>query len=417
MASEMPSWEQSVPLQPRRETEQKQKLRSACDSCHQCKVKCSGGSPCFRCASKGLSCRYGYQNRAGKPKGCKNRKTIERAHRQQRIEWYSVQNQQPSTEGFEDANLSMPDFLTNLPASSISHGQWDPTSMTDPSLSPLLINSNPGFKSTGINDDGLPTLHDLDTWTVDLRSMMDVSSGSRSGSLEGLATPISFDKAESVTDNGTEPTCPATPELQIRHSPDRGLSREICTCVQSQAANIAALHKLINRDISDRFDLAMKSVTSTLDTCERFITCGVCEKSFPLILLTFSAIELIFKLFELLAVANSGLLPPGETHMLSYRLGDYKVSKEEGKAIQNVLLKMILSKGKQTLDGLHNLVNGPLEPDHGIPGQSNGSNLEISDAVTPNIHRCLSTVDQDYMSQCINRKKEEVEALMITVAV
>lgn len=133
MAGEMLSWEQSVPLQPRRETEQKQKLRSACDSCHQCKVKCSGGSPCFRCASKGLSCRYGYQNGAGKPKGCKNRKTIERAHRQQQMELYSTLNQEPSNpnHGFEDVTFGIPDPLTVLPASYIASEHWDTVSGLD----------------------------------------------------------------------------------------------------------------------------------------------------------------------------------------------------------------------------------------------------------------------------------------------
>lgn len=271
-----------------------------------------------------------------------------------------------------------------------------------------------------MHDEGLSSLHDLDGWTVDLRSIIDTSGGNRSEGLEGLATPISSGKAESFTDNGTEPNSPTTPEIQSHHSSAYRPPRDTCTCVQAQATNIAVLHKLANRDISDRFDLAMKSVTSTLDTCERFIACGTCDKSFPLILLTFSAIELIFKLFELLAIKNSSILPPGESHILACCLGDYKVSKEEGKAIQNVLLKMILSKGKQTLDALHNLVNDssePSEPSHASFVQHDGSKLEIPDPITRNIHRELSTVDQDYMNQCIKRKKEEVEALMITVAV
>lgn len=287
-------------------------------------------------------------------------------------------------------------------------------------LSPLVTNPNPGFKSAGMNDDSLSSLHDLDGWTLDLRSIIDTSGGSRSEGLEGLATPISSGKAESFTDNGTEPNSPTTPEIQSHHSSAHGLPRDTCTCVQSQATNIAVLHNLANRDISDRFDLAMKSVTSTLATCERFIACGSCDKSFPLILLTFSAIDLIFKLFELLAAKNSSILPPGETHILACCLGDYKVSKEEGKAIQNVLLKMVFSKGKQTLEALHNLVNNssePIELNHAGFVQHDDSKLEIPDPITWNTHRKLSTVDQDYMNQCINRKKDEVEALMTTVAV
>jgi hypothetical protein len=74
-----------VPQSPQR-AQQTKKLRSACDACHQCKVKCPGGTPCSRCLSKGLSCRYGFQNRAGKPKGSKNKKTLER-QRQMNDAW------------------------------------------------------------------------------------------------------------------------------------------------------------------------------------------------------------------------------------------------------------------------------------------------------------------------------------------
>lgn len=91
------------------------KLRSACDSCHQCKVKCSGGSPCYRCTSKGLYCRYSYQNRAGKPKGSKNRRTLEREH-QLRMERLAGQLRNGNRD-FENSNLDMLDLSTLLPES------------------------------------------------------------------------------------------------------------------------------------------------------------------------------------------------------------------------------------------------------------------------------------------------------------
>lgn len=53
-------------------------LRSACDLCHQGKVKCSGGTPCDGCDRLGVRCIYSTSNRTGRPKGVKNKKTLER---------------------------------------------------------------------------------------------------------------------------------------------------------------------------------------------------------------------------------------------------------------------------------------------------------------------------------------------------
>ena len=54
------------------------RLRSACDVCHQSKVKCSGGNPCRGCQKIGISCNYSSSNQNGRPRGVKNKKTIQR---------------------------------------------------------------------------------------------------------------------------------------------------------------------------------------------------------------------------------------------------------------------------------------------------------------------------------------------------
>lgn len=41
------------------------KLRNACDTCHRSKVRCSGTSPCSRCAGHGIECTYSPSNRPG----------------------------------------------------------------------------------------------------------------------------------------------------------------------------------------------------------------------------------------------------------------------------------------------------------------------------------------------------------------
>ena len=59
------------------------KLRTACDICHQAKMKCSGGSPCNGCRDSGYECSYSVSNRIGRPKGTKNKRTLERMSRNQ----------------------------------------------------------------------------------------------------------------------------------------------------------------------------------------------------------------------------------------------------------------------------------------------------------------------------------------------
>lgn len=59
------------------------KLRTACDICHQAKMKCSGGNPCSGCGDSGYECLYSVSNRIGRPKGTKNKRTLERMSRTQ----------------------------------------------------------------------------------------------------------------------------------------------------------------------------------------------------------------------------------------------------------------------------------------------------------------------------------------------
>ena len=65
------------------------KLRSACDRCHQSKMKCSGGMPCAGCFNSRENCCYSVSNRSGRPKGARNRRT----HKQMSI----AQREEPSS--------------------------------------------------------------------------------------------------------------------------------------------------------------------------------------------------------------------------------------------------------------------------------------------------------------------------------
>ncbi|PKK54268.1 hypothetical protein CI102_1714 [Trichoderma harzianum] len=50
------------------------RLRSACDACHQLKVRCSGYLPCDSCTESCRTCVFSMSNRLGRPLGSKNKR-------------------------------------------------------------------------------------------------------------------------------------------------------------------------------------------------------------------------------------------------------------------------------------------------------------------------------------------------------
>lgn len=85
------------------------KLRTACDICHQAKMKCSGGNPCSGCGDSGYECFYSSSNRIGRPKGTRNKRTLERmSHNQSNNELNqaSTKAQDASVRGQDPGMLS-----------------------------------------------------------------------------------------------------------------------------------------------------------------------------------------------------------------------------------------------------------------------------------------------------------------------
>ncbi|GFF96681.1 hypothetical protein IFM53868_08667 [Aspergillus udagawae] len=345
---------------------------------------------------------------AGKPKGSKNRKTVEREH-QLRMEWLTSQLRDAHGE-LGNLNIDLSDPTTLLPSPFFSSSRWKQGHIPlQSSVQPTPANQC--IESTEHENECLPTPQDLDTWAMDLAPILQTPRESTSESLEAFTTPVSF-PGDTYLRQLSDPTTPLS--YGFPSPPARlDVTGDPCACVQTQAVNISTLHQLTCRDRSDRFDLALKSITSTLETCEKFITCAACDKSFSSILLTLSAIELIFTLFEQLTINNRRLAPPEEEQrLIPCSLGDYKVTKEEGQAIRNVLVKMTLSKGRQALDALQNLVNGSVD----FVDDSRQCEAPRHDSNEPML-RGLSVTDRDYMTQCISRKNAALEVLMAAVAV
>ncbi|KAI1390568.1 uncharacterized protein F4822DRAFT_426415 [Hypoxylon trugodes] len=68
------------------------RLRSACDSCHQAKIRCSGGNPCLTCLVSRGQCSYSPGNRLGRPKGSKNKRAVIKENKNKREETQEGKN-------------------------------------------------------------------------------------------------------------------------------------------------------------------------------------------------------------------------------------------------------------------------------------------------------------------------------------
>ena len=92
------------------------KLRTACDICHQAKMKCSGGNPCQGCRSSDHECVYSVSKRIGRPKGTKNKRTTDRASRQQ------LEKERKSSKSEREGQVPVP----TPPPGQISRPQTQP---------------------------------------------------------------------------------------------------------------------------------------------------------------------------------------------------------------------------------------------------------------------------------------------------
>ena len=131
------------------------KLRTACDICHQAKMKCSGGSPCAGCRDSGYECFYSVSNRIGRPKGTKNKRTLDRMNRQQSDN--------------ESANHSR--------KGSISVGGQTPPALSLPSQEPTMPFDNASIdtmlSNTSEGSYSLPTSDTFDPFSDSLNSWYD----------------------------------------------------------------------------------------------------------------------------------------------------------------------------------------------------------------------------------------------------
>lgn len=126
------------------------KLRSTCDLCHQGKIKCSGGNPCTACERSDVRCHYSVSNRIGRPKGVKNKKTLEMVGRQSEVT--QAANQQRGEASTSGGSQRFEDSATQPSISSDSGRSKGSTPIDNISFEALVGQASDGFNFLADSD-------------------------------------------------------------------------------------------------------------------------------------------------------------------------------------------------------------------------------------------------------------------------
>ncbi|ORY13913.1 hypothetical protein BCR34DRAFT_662934 [Clohesyomyces aquaticus] len=367
-------------------TNRPKQLRSACDSCHQQKIKCSGrGSVCERCQKHNLLCHYSEIGRLGKPKGAKNKKTIERerqnanfGHADPPVSQRSQSHLAPIPQAEELERLTVDEdagtdaFLRSLSAiASPSFPPYTVDNMFNVHAfdtidsgpvetrfdldfdSVMIATDNQQFQSPGETPPSrLEAYHDASRLTFPPPMQED---GFYDGIIHGNSYESGYTKTDIIQTPGfhglSSPTSfhgrvpnhtnrllispdntPTTFELKRpRENPPH------CDCLQVHANVLCGLNAT---DQSERVDALLRSSGSTFPSLERSLQCTHCLNDSQVLQMC----SMILK--NLLRWINATC---SSDERVDVRVGDYRPNKEELVCIHSALFLRLLSKYKSLL--------------------------------------------------------------------
>lgn len=413
----------------------KPRLRSACDSCRQSKVKCSGGSTCSRCLKQGVPCKYSLASRAGKPKGSRNKATLKKLEElQEKIQqkmhsssrnasasvnahanvnvnaaineataqfWQSFNSCNPGSNGSGNGN-SKP--ASSVPISSYANVNYDDSYyyQVNPSFGYEGFVPNAGYdvewSSSSQGDYYFQAPSMIQTPTL-------VSSRGSTSTYSSYSSPLPTGPTEESFLLGSARTDPESfitraTEMLPQSSPSRSVYTACspaqdmassfrsssftessstppeppCDCFQNQAESLSQLYNL-DRDNTDlapwRFDSSIQAVNSALSSCQKFLQCPLCRKECTNLLLSISTLDLLFRVLRRLLSRDNNISSSSsqEQHQdsdymflleddesCSIRCGQYSVPHEEGALVRSFLIHRMLSRSKEALAALREIV-------------------------------------------------------------
>ncbi|KAF2801058.1 hypothetical protein K505DRAFT_355138 [Melanomma pulvis-pyrius CBS 109.77] len=355
-------------------------LRSACDYCHKAKVRCSGGGiTCGRCERDNMPCHYSYPGRVGKPKGSKNKKTLEKLNAlTQRASEESARGEQP--------HQSMPDLQPRRTAEivdsdQITHSVLRQRSSSHDLSSPTLDSSRP----TGIDASIAKYPSDLFADFPNIINTMEtpsrqerqneVTAGMLTGlfsSLEELPSPLSlfpgneieFDdldfspmhdtascptprsshsSASKVSENILDAT--KASEGQLAATTDENLFSSSgtfdCNCLQQQANHLCQLRDFEKRTDRLRLDNLMNLSNTVLQALEQSYKCHYCINDSQVLQITSMIFRVLLRWIAAMCQRSENI---------DIQFGTYNLTGDDSTWMNTLMLSRLLSKCKVNVE-------------------------------------------------------------------
>ncbi|KAF2711266.1 hypothetical protein K504DRAFT_465036 [Pleomassaria siparia CBS 279.74] len=352
-------------------------LRTACDYCHQAKVRCTGGgSVCGRCQRDNIPCHYSYPARVGKPKGSRNKKTIEKLNalaRQTRVESPRSQGDQFN----QPFGHVRPQIATNIArlqqfredgqCSSSPHSMHTQylvrhDSTGQPGPDPFLNFTDmdvQGNKTSSLqqseqrdsvdsilacqfsSSECLPTFQ-----SIFPEDEVEINDLVLSPTMEAAGHPTPH-SSDSFASNPPSSRPENTMHLSLRMSTAEleetfGFSEpQGCDCLQRQANHLCQLRKLERRSGEMRLDNLMRFSSTVFQTLEQSQKCTSCINDAQVLQIG----GMIFRvLLRWIAATCQG------SEYINVQLGDYSLTDDDNAWMNILILSRLLSNCKTSAE-------------------------------------------------------------------
>ena len=365
------------------------KLRTACDVCHQAKMKCSGGTPCAGCRDSGYGCSYSVSNRIGRPKGTKNKRTLDRMSRKRSGASDKSDSGQASPVQAQTSMASLTNRTGNNLASMdkssvesvLAAGLDEASSFHGSGLDEA--SSFPGSEAFGPLSDDLASWYEFGDITtsspfaqqpsptaaylnegshsyssVDSAYVSPASLFADGGSFAGALEPSGLLGNMNGETNGTQDVTAPAPLSRLASS-------TTCNCVQDHAELLCRLKELEQRHAhaQPRLDVVLSSAQQALVPWKSVVECQVCrhDDNQEVLSLSVMSIRTVLRSLQSLCSEYYNSVVSGQNFYdrqgtpieipdgMQSAIGMYEITGEERMAVKDLLILRTLEKMKYTL--------------------------------------------------------------------
>ncbi|CZR51451.1 uncharacterized protein PAC_01327 [Phialocephala subalpina] len=393
--------------QPQSGEQRVKKLRHACNSCHRAKVKCSRGTPCAGCAASGDRCVYSESNRAGRPRGTKNKRTLDFIN--------ANLSSNTSSSNFRRERSRTPPQKQNSLNSAMNSGLSTPaliSGMPTPSISPEMVNNlsfdsrNAFWSFSGRFEDFSCTTDSL----LDASSALHTSTSSHNlfGS-DPILFSNDFDKNPLGLFGQTDLSANYFSLPLTSSSPaSSDISGSKCSCLQHHAKLLCRLKTLWQASTPPPIDVILDGVKQVLEPWKQFIQCHICQldEDQEALLLSAMSFRAVLRLLE--RVCNRSALDTMFNDLqiksqqlqawnmsmgnnMGLRVGNYDITGDEQSLVLDLLVSQTLGKIQFALECLKERSTSRTQRTPPLP--SGNFDIQMSERE--------GTPDADYMQQLL----------------